>query len=64
MASRDFETIESELMKELNAHDSSILKQLFEEIKQLPDEAIDQMPEVVYARYLRLLSKAKQYSGK
>ena len=61
MESREFETIESELVKVLRSSDQSTLKHLFEEIKKLPAEAINQMPEVVYARYLRLLAKAEKY---
>jgi len=61
MESREFDTIESELVKVLRSSDQSKLKHLFEEIKKLPAVAINQMPEVVYARYLRLLAKAEKY---
>jgi hypothetical protein len=63
MEYRDFETIESELVKMLKSKDQSKLKGLFEEIKSLPEEAVQYMPEVVYARYLRLLAKAQNYNN-
>lgn len=62
MESRTFEAIELELIKVLRSSDQSTIKQLFEEIKKIPEESINQMPEVVYARYLRLLAKAQNYS--
>ena len=61
MESRSFETIESELTKVLRSGDQSRLEHLFEEIKQIPEKIVNQMPEVVYARYLRLLAKAEKY---
>ncbi len=62
MTPRNFETIESELMRVLRSSDQSTLRQLFDELKQIPEEAVNQMPEVVYARYLRLLNKAENYN--
>lgn len=59
MEPRDFETIEAELLKVLRSTDQSAIRHLFEEIKKIPEEAVQQMPEVVYARYLRLLTKAR-----
>jgi hypothetical protein len=61
MEFRDFEAIESELLRVLRSNDQTRLKHLLEEVKRLPEETINQMPEVVYARYLRLLAKAEKY---
>ena len=61
MESRNFETIESESIRVLRSGDQSAIKNLFEEIKNIPEAAVNQMPEVVYARYLRLLAKAGKY---
>jgi len=46
----------------LRPSDQSTINHLFEEIKKSPEATINQMPEVVYARYLRLLAKAEKYT--
>jgi len=61
MEYRKFESIELELLKALRSKDQTALNHLYEEIIKIQEEAVNQMPEVVYARYLRLLAKAENY---
>ncbi|NOT74215.1 MAG: hypothetical protein HOP08_04745 [Cyclobacteriaceae bacterium] len=53
-----------ELLKLKRSNDHAAISRLYEEIKKIPKEVVQQMPEVVYARYLRLLAKAENHAQK
>ena len=64
MTSRRFEKIEEELTHSMKANEKEVITRLYQELKDYTTNHINQMPEVVYERYLSLLDRAKKILSK
>lgn len=64
MTSKRFEKIEEELVVSINANEIEVITSLYQELKDYHVDDINQMPEVVYARYLSLLDRVKKILNK
>ncbi len=64
MNSRRFEKIEEELTDSMKAGEKEVITRLYKELKDYTPDYINQMPEVVYERYLSLLDRAKKILSK
>lgn len=64
MLSRRFEKIEEEIIVAMNANEKDAITSLYQELKDHNTDEINQMPEVVYERYLSLLDRAKNTLSK
>ena len=64
MLSRRFEKIEEEIIVAMYANEKDAITSLYQELKDHNTDEINQMPEVVYERYLSLLDRAKNTLSK
>jgi hypothetical protein len=51
--------IEAEVEEALKTNNSTVISSLYNELKNIQENEISQMPEVVYARYLESLKKVE-----